>query len=105
MISSYHLDGVSPTLTENGGTHLPLGSLSSMRSRTFLENAINWGPVVKKYLSLKESPDLLKDGETPAELKAAARKASALGRKASTANGERHEDDDDDGQDLLGGKH
>ena len=47
-------DGISPTLTEGaeGGGRAPLGSLSSMRSRTFLENAINWRPIVKKYRQL-----------------------------------------------------
>ena len=33
-----------------------LGSLSSVRSRTFLENAVSWAPIVKKYRGLKEAP-------------------------------------------------
>ena len=49
------LDGLSPTFGD-GSQHLPPGSLSSMRSRTFLENAINWRPIVKKYRGLKEAP-------------------------------------------------
>lgn len=48
---------MSPTFTEGGGhSHLPIGSTDSMRSRTFLENAIPWRPIVKKYRSLKEAP-------------------------------------------------
>ena len=27
-----------------------------MRSRHFLENSVRWGPIVKKYRSLKEAP-------------------------------------------------
>ncbi|XP_059080155.1 serine/threonine-protein phosphatase 6 regulatory ankyrin repeat subunit B-like [Tigriopus californicus] len=59
-------DGLSPS--ENG--NLPMGSLSSMRSRTFLENAIGWTAIVKKYRSLKEAPkgldELKSDTGSPA---------------------------------------
>ncbi len=52
---------ISPTFTDGGGgaggRHLLVqGSLSSLRSRHFLENAINWIPIVQKYRSLKEAP-------------------------------------------------
>ncbi len=30
-------------------------STSSERSRTFLENSINWAPIVEKYKNLKEA--------------------------------------------------
>ena len=52
--SNFIADGLSPTFGDNA--HMPPGSLSSMRSRTFLENAINWRPIVKKYRGLKEAP-------------------------------------------------
>ena len=53
-------DGISPTFTEGPGgggggfSNLPIGSTESMRSRTFLENAIRWRPIVKKYRALKD---------------------------------------------------
>ncbi len=54
------LDGPSPTFTDggtasgfgaggHGAVNLPLGSTESMRGRTFLENAIRWRPIVRKY--------------------------------------------------------
>ena len=56
------MDGPSPALTDASGLVNPqLGSLSSMRSRTFLENAIHWKPIVKKYRSLKAVPDTAAD--------------------------------------------
>ena len=50
-------DGVSPTFTEGvggRGSNLPMGSTESMRSRTFLENAIRWRPIIKKYRALRD---------------------------------------------------
>ena len=42
--------------TENGiGA---MGSSSSVRSRQFLENSVNWAPIIKKYRNLKiETPE------------------------------------------------
>ena len=35
-----------------------MGSSSSVRSRQFLENSVNWGPIIKKYRNLKiETPE------------------------------------------------
>ena len=30
-----------------------MGSSSSVRSRQFLENSVNWAPIIKKYRNLK----------------------------------------------------
>ena len=35
-----------------------MGSSSSVRSRQFLENSVNWVPIIKKYRNLKiETPE------------------------------------------------
>ncbi len=41
----------------------PSGSLSSLRSKTYLETAIRWAPIVKKYRSLKEAPKVVVEPE------------------------------------------
>ena len=50
--------------TENG--QAPVGSSTSVRSRHFLENSVRWGPIIKKYRSLKEVPEETKSGQSGA---------------------------------------
>jgi hypothetical protein len=38
--------------TTDAGGPTAVGSLSSVRSKSFLENSVEWAPVVKKYRSL-----------------------------------------------------
>ena len=45
----FFLDVLSTT---DAGGHTAAGSMSSIRSKNFLENSVDWKPVVKKYRSL-----------------------------------------------------
>ena len=56
MFCFCHLSGSDALSRVESG--VGLGSASSIRGRQFLENSVNWLPIVTKYRSLKvESPD------------------------------------------------
>ena len=49
-------DSADVASTTEAGAQTAAGSMSSVRSKNFLENSVDWTPVVKKYRSLIESP-------------------------------------------------
>lgn len=50
----YNLDVLSTT---DPGGQTAVGSLTSVRSKNFLENSVDWAPVVRKYRALIDNPD------------------------------------------------
>jgi len=43
--------------TTDAGGQTAVGSLTSIRSKNFLENSVDWAPVVKKYRALIDNSE------------------------------------------------